>query len=175
MRSFLWYPGYKCDALKRVVYPHYIRDPQRRAVLSLEIYSTCIGETCNNVRLLWKHFFVAVFQDIQHVWFQQDSATAHTANVPKTHPWSTRQACNYRNGDIPRPPLSPDLSPGDFFLWVHLKLKVYHGKPRRISELKEAIQSEIAPIPSALCKNAINLKNAIYQEKNSVFNFRLHY
>jgi hypothetical protein len=33
------------------------------------------------------------------------------------------------------PPRSPDLSAPDFFLWGHLKARVYRTKPRIIEEL----------------------------------------
>ena len=61
------------------------------------------------------------------------------------------------------------------WLYECLKSKVYQGKPRTISELKKAIQREIASIPVTMLttvmldfndrlQNAITLQNAIYQE-----------
>ena len=52
-----------------------------------------------------------------------------------------------RFGDVPWPPLSPDLSTCDFFfLWDYLKSRVYAHKSRTLNDLKEAIQQEIRPI-----------------------------
>lgn len=83
----------------------------------------------------------------QDVWFQQDGATAHTARVSMTllrnlfpgHVIS-------RFGDVPWPPRSPDLNICDFFLWGHLKEKVFKRKPRNLEDLKEAIREEVALI-----------------------------
>ena len=51
-----------------------------------------------------------------------------------------------RNGDIPWPARSPDLTACDLFLWGYLKSKVFANKPRNIQELKTAIREEIANI-----------------------------
>ena len=103
--------------------------------------------------------------DIPHVWFQQDGATAHTARVSMnviSETFAGRVIS--RNGDIPWPPRSPDLSPCDFFLWGYLKSKVYLGKPRTIPELKEAIQREIAAIPDTMLENVMKNFNDCLQE-----------
>ena len=111
------------------------------------------------VAMLQEFFFTCMHEDesdIQNVWFQQDAATAHIATVSMT---VIREAFPgrllSRNGDIPWPPRSPDLSRSDFFLWGYLKSKVYQGRPRTIPELKEAIQSEIAAIPGAMLENVM--------------------
>ena len=41
------------------------------------------------------------------------------------------------------PPISPDLTPADYFLWGLLKGKVYKNTPRTIEQLKDAIRQEI--------------------------------
>jgi len=83
------------------------------------------------------------------VWFQQDGATAHTANESMTivrimfpgHLIS-------RFGDVPppTPPLALPISMCNFFLWGYLKSRVYAHKPRALNDLKEAIRQEICPI-----------------------------
>jgi len=86
------------------------------------------------------------------VWFQQDGATAHTANESMTivrnmFPWHLIS----RFGDVPWPPRSPDLSTCDFFfLWGYLKSRVYTHKPRTLNDLKETIRQEIRPIDRQL-------------------------
>jgi len=86
-----------------------------------------------------------------NVWFQQDGATAHTANESMTI---------VRNmfpghlislfGDMPWPPRSPDLSTCDCFLLGYLKSRVYAHKPRTLNDLKEGIRQEIRPIDRQL-------------------------
>ena len=80
------------------------------------------------------------------MWFQQDGATAHTANesitiVRNMFPGHLIS----RFGDVPWTPRSPDLSTCDFFLWGYLKSRVYAHKPRTLNDLKEAIHQEIRP------------------------------
>ena len=53
-------------------------------------------------------------------------------------------------------PHSTDLSPPDFFLWGYLKDRVYAGKPRTITELKEAIREEMRAITNSVCKNVMD-------------------
>jgi hypothetical protein len=48
------------------------------------------------------------------------------------------------------PPRSPDLAPLDFYLWGHLKAKVYAVKTRSVEHLQEQVFiacSEITPQP----------------------------
>ena len=55
-----------------------------------------------------------------------------------------------KSGDLDLPPRSPDLTPPDFFLWRHLKSKVYVNKPRTVEELKDNIRAEIAAIATEM-------------------------
>ena len=41
------------------------------------------------------------------------------------------------------PPRSPDLTPPDFYLWGHLKARVYRNNPRTIEDLKNVISNDI--------------------------------
>lgn len=88
------------------------------------------------------------------VWFQQDGATAHTAEL-------TLQALTQlfpgtlisMGGDILYPPRSPDLSPLDFFLWGYLKSVVYADPPPANTQaLKDRIEVSINNIPAAMCQ-----------------------
>jgi hypothetical protein len=81
------------------------------------------------------------------LWFQQDGATAHTAQA------SMALLCERfpgraisRFGDINWPPRSPDLTAPDFFLWGYLKAQVYATKPRNVQELKERIVATVREI-----------------------------
>ena len=89
--------------------------------------------------------------------FQQDGATSHTARI-------SMNAVNAlfpnrvvsRNGDIPWPPCSPDLTPCDYFVWGYLKTKVFETKPRTIADLKQRIQDEVAAIPVEMLREVMN-------------------
>ena len=35
---------------------------------------------------------------------------------------------------------APDLSPLDYFLWGHVKEKVFHSEPSYVTDLKQAIR-----------------------------------
>jgi len=59
-------------------------------------------------------------------------------------------------GDIGWPARSPDLTPCDFFLWGYLKAKVYSHHPGTIEQLKEAIRHEVAAIPPAMTRKAMD-------------------
>ena len=47
-------------------------------------------------------------------------------------------------GDLSWPPWSPDLNPCYFLLWVFLKEKVFSQKRNTITDLKNAIEREVA-------------------------------
>lgn len=94
----------------------------------------------------------------EETYFQQDGATSHTARVSMN---IARQLFpNHvisRNGDIPWPPRSPDLTTCDFFLWGYLKTKVFQDNPpQTIQALKERIRQEVQRIPLAMLRNVLD-------------------
>lgn len=94
--------------------------------------------------------------DIEGMRFQQDGATCHTARetmdfLREKFPGRIIS----RNGDWNWPPRSCDLSPCDFFLWGHVKSRVYANNPRRIPELKAEIRRVIGEIEPQLCAQVI--------------------
>jgi len=90
-------------------------------------------------------------------WFQQDGASSHTSNLSRD--WLKEnfggRVISLKT-DFEWAPHSPDLSPPDFFLWGYLKDRVYAGKPRTITELKEAIREEMRAITNSICKNVMD-------------------
>ena len=89
------------------------------------------------------------------IWFQQDGATAHTAQITMAklrQMFPSRLVSRW--GDVEWPPRSPDLSICDFFLWGYLKEKVFKHRPRNLEELKMHIQEEISAIPPEMCRRA---------------------
>jgi hypothetical protein len=79
--------------------------------------------------------FIALLQvDERNCWFQQDSATAHTAasTMGILHEFLSENLI-YKGL---WPPRSPDLTSPDFFLWSYLKDTVYRSNPRDLNQLK---------------------------------------
>ena len=94
--------------------------------------------------------------DIIDIWFQQDGATSHTARVTIDLLKSNfGEPVSSRNGPVEWPPRSCDLTPLDFFLWVHIKSLVYANKPATLDDLKDNIQREIANIPFKMCARLV--------------------
>lgn len=101
----------------------------------------------------------------RNTWFQQDGATAHTANVSMQAVRQLFPKKNIsRNGTIPWLLRSPDLSPCDFFLWGYLKSLVYKTNPSTLPQLKENIRSEVNKIPQTLCKHVFENMRARLEE-----------
>jgi hypothetical protein len=93
------------------------------------------------------HDFIGLLEEdeITYSWFQQDGATAHTAN-------NSKKLLNKIIGErvISRnlwPPHSPDLTPPDFYLRGAAKSAVY--RPRTLNELKTAMTAYIRNISPA--------------------------
>ena len=94
---------------------------------------------------------------LRRVWFQQDGATPHTtrqvlARLQAHFPGKVIS----KQGTVPWPPRSPDLSPLDFFLWGHLKASVYDQPVRTLRQLKTRISAGIAAITPSTLKCVIN-------------------
>ncbi|KAJ4435020.1 hypothetical protein ANN_23593 [Periplaneta americana] len=89
--------------------------------------------------------------------FQQGGGTSHTARI-------SMDAVNalfpgrvvFRTRDIAWPSRSPDLTVWDFFLWGHLKTKVFGGNPpRTIPALKQRIREEVVAISVSMLRAVI--------------------
>ena len=100
---------------------------------------------------------LARFPVNENTLFQQDGATSHTARMSMNAVKALfPNRVVSRNGDIPWPPRSPDLTPCDYFLWGYLKTKVFETKPRTIADLKQWIQDEVAAIPVEMLQEVMN-------------------
>ncbi len=65
------------------------------------------------------------------------------------------------------PPKSPDVTPLDFFLWGHLKNKIFATHPATIEELKRCITTEIQNIPQKMLQKVFqNMMCCIIMCKN---------
>jgi hypothetical protein len=60
-----------------------------------------------------------------------------------------------RRGTIEWPARSPDLNACDFFLWGHLKRKVYEKKPRTTMDLKQNSRDEVAAISPTMLQRVM--------------------
>jgi len=93
---------------------------------------------------LRQHFITLLQVDESNSWFQQDSATSHTAA-------STMVILHEIFGEnlISKglwPPRSPDLTSPDFFLWSYLKDTVHRSNPRDLKRLKMNITHAIEEV-----------------------------
>ena len=89
--------------------------------------------------------------DVEDLLFQQDGATCHTANARMAllnEKFAGRIIT--QNSEVNWPPRSCDLASLDFFLWGHLKNKVYANKPTTIQQLKDEIIRHIGEIEERL-------------------------
>lgn len=79
-------------------------------------------------------------------WFQHDGSSAHYAKMVRD--WLNKNFSKRieRCGLVEWSPLSPDLSPLDFFFWGMLKEKVYSMKITDMNHLRERITNECAQI-----------------------------
>jgi len=83
---------------------------------------------------LIQHFIALLQVDERNCWFQQDSATAHTAA-------STMEILHkfFSENIISKgvwPPRSPDLTSPHFFLLSYLKDTVYRSNPQDLKQLR---------------------------------------
>jgi inhibitor of nuclear factor kappa-B kinase subunit alpha len=104
------------------------------ATITSDSYRAIISE------IFWNDLVQSI-GNTNHVWFQQDGASPHTAK-------DTRALLQEYFGEkiiskdfaYEWPPRSPDLTPCDFFLWGMVKELVYmHGRVSTVSQLQNLI------------------------------------
>lgn len=101
--------------------------------------------TAERYRGILSQFIDEIHDDeLQHGFFQQDGATAHTARE------TIRYLQEFYDDRIISqnlwPPRSPDLTPLDFYLFGNLKNKIFKNRLHNLNELQEAIVQEISNI-----------------------------
>ncbi|GFV62505.1 SCAN domain-containing protein 3 [Trichonephila clavipes] len=80
---------------------------------------------------------VRLLLHIEELWFQQDTATCHTARATINLLKDTfGDRLISRFGPVNWPPRSCDLTPLDYFLWGYVKSLVYADKPQTLDYLK---------------------------------------
>jgi hypothetical protein len=105
-------------------------------------------ETVNSDRHV-RNILVPFFEQLndderQYVYFQQDSATAHTARNSMSALQDMFDGRNISTGFWP--PRSSDLSVCEFYLWGKLKGKVCRNTPRTAEALQNEIRNVVASI-----------------------------
>ena len=86
--------------------------------------------------------------------FQQDGAPPHCAlEVPDFLHETFPNKWIGRDGPIPWPPRSPDITPLDFFLWGYVKDIVYKTAVRDIVTLQQRIRAAISTIIPHMLQN----------------------
>ncbi|GFV63111.1 uncharacterized protein TNCV_1345701 [Trichonephila clavipes] len=100
-------------------------------------------------RAMIANFFISELNnhDVQELWFQQDSATCHTARATIDLLKDTfGDRLISRFGPVNWPPRSCDLTPLDYFLWGYVKSLVYADKPQTLDHLEDNVRRVIADI-----------------------------
>lgn len=89
--------------------------------------------------------------------FQQDGAPPHFAR-PVTDFLNATFPGQWigRRGPTEWPARSPDLTPLDFFLWGHLKSKIYSTEPESLEDLRQRIVNECRQITPEHLQNVRN-------------------
>ena len=85
----------------------------------------------------WYDEICAAYEDPRDWIFEQDCASAHTSHLAQE--WLKERLPRF----IPKndqPPNSPDMSPGDYYLWDQLKKSVSKHRYKTLDGLKRAIK-----------------------------------
>ncbi|CAF3419729.1 unnamed protein product [Rotaria sp. Silwood2] len=109
-----------------------------------------------NDLLMLQTFFIPEVKKLhkfRSIIFQQDGAPPHfSIDVRRFLDNHFPDRWIGRGSSIRWGPRSPDLTPLDFFLWVHVKKNVYKTPIKHMAELKMRIDKEIKSIPKeTLC------------------------
>ena len=95
-------------------------------------------------------------EDICNIWFQQDSATCHTAEATLDVLRAVfEDRIISRRADVVLPPRSYDLTPLGFYLWGAVKDKCYADKTATNHALKDNIREVIGEIQLHTFDNAL--------------------
>jgi hypothetical protein len=91
-----------------------------------------------------------------NVFFQQGGAPPHWGltvrkYLNKTFP--NRWIGRGRDGPIPWPPRSPDITPLDFFFWDYVKDQVFRSKIGSVVELRARINNAVASVTPQMLEN----------------------
>ena len=103
------------------------------------------------------------WDEFPHLVFQQDGAPAHYARDVRSFLDDSFHYWLGRRGTYEWPARSPDLTPADFFLWGHLKDRVFRVRPRSVADLQTRITEEFNAIPQEMIRAACQSLPERYQ------------
>ena len=94
--------------------------------------------------------------DMDDIWFQQDGATCHTANLTIVilHTVFENRIISGISG-VKLPPRSCNLTPLDYFSWGAVEDKCYANHPETINSLKHEIEVAINGIEAQTIENVL--------------------
>lgn len=101
--------------------------------------------------------------ELQHGYFQQDGATAHTTRetIAFLREFFDDRLISLRT-EVEFPPRSPCLTIMDYFVFPHLKNKIFRTPVHNLQELEERIVEECANITPQMLHNAFdNMKKRV--------------
>lgn len=115
----------------RLIGPHFF-ETNLNSVMYLDFLRNDLPTYLEEVRL----------QDRRNIWFHQDGAPPHNANIVSDY-LNTMFGNQWigNSGPLRWPARSPDLNPLDFFLWGYLKTLVYETQPLNAEDLKNRIRN----------------------------------
>ncbi|CAI6354162.1 unnamed protein product [Macrosiphum euphorbiae] len=110
-----------------------------------------------------------------NVWFQQDGASPHNANVVKDH-LNQQYPSQWlgTNGPVKWPPRSPYLTPLDFLLWGYLKDKVYEQQSKSLIYLKERITAACRTVTTTMSISVMD-SSIIWRYEKCLDNYGGHF
>lgn len=131
---------------------------RRRIIGPIFFHETITGE---RYRAILNDFIPQLHDDeLQHGFFQQDNAPAHTAR--DTQQYLEQFFDNRLISQNLWPPRSPDLTPLDFYLFGNLKNKIFQNRLQNLEELQVAIEQEINNITAEELQRVFdNLKRRV--------------
>lgn len=152
--------------------PHWQRSEEYQYQWSLNVWAGIIGNCVigphffeqrlngetylmflqNHLPCLLENVTLEVRRDM---WFQQDGAPPHRSRYVVTYLNNLFQNrwIGIRSQIQEWPPRSPDLTPLDFFLWGHVKEKVFATKPTTIDNMKIRIRNAFSEITPDVLQN----------------------
>lgn len=110
------------------------------------------GESYRN--MLINYAFPRFERNLSDYIFMQDGASPHFSTRVRAYlNWKKPNYWIGRGGPVHWPARSPDLTPCDFFLWGHLKARIYATPVLSTEDLKARITREVRRIPRDMLKN----------------------
>ncbi|GBN80779.1 hypothetical protein AVEN_256342-1 [Araneus ventricosus] len=111
--------------------------------------------TANGYLDLLQLFIALQLEEFQPwIMFQQDGAPPHWGSLVRDFLDETfPDRWIGKDGPTPWPPLSPDITPLDFFFWGYIKDRVFATPIVDVEELKARIQAAVCTVTEDVLKN----------------------